>query len=156
MKIENNVDALTRVIEDVSHRNSKLVLIVGSSESAKSNLLRDIAAARALTVMRLSSELARKLIDVPTARRPMAVKPLLVNEVTKFSSDSVVLIDSIELLFDKALRVDPFLLLKSVSALTRVVVAWPGQLVDGRLTYAELGHPEYSQNPLDGAVSFTV
>jgi hypothetical protein len=55
---------------------------------------------------------------------------------------------NIELLFDRSLQLDPLDLLKRHAHAKRVVAVWPGELQGdtrtGRLTYADMGHPETS------------
>ena len=68
----------------------------------------------------------------------------------------MLLLDNIELLFDRTLQLDPLDLLKRHAHARRVVAVWPGELRDGRLTYAEMGHPEHQDYGLDGLVPFEI
>ena len=57
----------------------------------------------------------------------------------------VVILDNLEILFDTDLEVEPLRLLQ-VSSRNRIIVAsWNGSYVNGTLTYAEPGHPEFAQ-----------
>ena len=68
----------------------------------------------------------------------------------------LLLLDNIELLFDRALQLDPLDLLKRHAHSRRVVAVWPGELRDGRLIYAEMGHPEHQDYGLEGLVPFAI
>jgi hypothetical protein len=74
----------------------------------------------------------------------------------EYASGDLVLLDNIELLFDQSLRLDPLDLLKRHAHARRVVSVWPGELRDGRLSYAEMGHPEYQDYGLEGVVPFEI
>lgn len=52
-------------------------------------------------------------------------------------------LDNLEILFDKDLQQDPLRLLQSISRNRAVVASWNGSINSGRLLYAEPGHPEY-------------
>ena len=56
---------------------------------------------------------------------------------------------STELLFDRSLQQDPLRLLQGVSRNRQIVAAWDGSLEEGKLLYAEPGHAEYRQYPVN-------
>ena len=58
-------------------------------------------------------------------------------------AQSPVVLDNLEILFDKDLQQDPLRLLQSISRNRAVVASWNGTMNFGRLLYAETGHPEY-------------
>jgi hypothetical protein len=72
----------------------------------------------------------------------------------------LLLLDNIELLFDRSLQLDPLDLLKRHAHAKRVVAVWPGELQGdartGRLTYADMGHPEHQDYSLAGVVPFEI
>ena len=72
----------------------------------------------------------------------------------------LLLLDNIELLFDRSLQLDPLDLLKRHAHAKRVVAVWPGELQGdartGRLTYADMGHPEHQDYSLAGVVTFEI
>ena len=74
----------------------------------------------------------------------------------EYASGDLLLLDNIELLFDQSLKLDPLDQLKRHAHAKRVVASWPGVLRDGRLSYAEMGHPEYQDYGLDGLVPFEI
>jgi hypothetical protein len=56
---------------------------------------------------------------------------------------SPVVLDNLEILFDRELKQDPLRLLQGISRNRSVVASWNGIVDSGRLLYAEPGHPEY-------------
>ena len=53
------------------------------------------------------------------------------------------LLDNLELLFEKSLHINPLDLLKRIAHSKRVVAVWPGELRGDRLIYADMSHPEH-------------
>ena len=76
------------------------------------------------------------------------------------ASGDLLLLDNIELLFDRSLQLDPLDLLKRHAHAKRVVAVWPGELQGdartGRLTYSDMGHPEHQDYSLAGVVPFEI
>ena len=72
----------------------------------------------------------------------------------------LLLLDKIALLFDRSLQLDPLNLLKRHVHARRVVAVWLGELqggaTTGRLTYADMGHPEHQDYSLAGVVPFEI
>ena len=68
----------------------------------------------------------------------------------------LLLLDNIELLFDRTLQLNPLDLLKRHAHAGRVIAVWPGQLRENRLSYATTGHPEHQNYGIDGLVPFEI
>lgn len=119
----------------------RLVLVVGPSESGKTEMLKRLQVDSGCTYINLNLELSSKLIDLSEKQRGMQVKPLIANILDTVSG--AVLLDNIEILFDSALQQNPLLLLQGLSRNRTLVVSWNGSIKDGSLTYAEPGHPEF-------------
>jgi hypothetical protein len=60
----------------------------------------------------------------------------------------LIVLDDIELLFDRTLQLNPIGLLKRPAQGQRVVASWPGELQENRLSYASMGHPEHHHSQL--------
>ncbi len=58
-------------------------------------------------------------------------------------AQSIIVLDNLEILFDKDLKQDPLRLLQGLSRNRSVVASWNGIATGGKLTYAETGHSEY-------------
>jgi hypothetical protein len=150
------IEKLHGVVEDISGINSKLVLLIGPPRSGKSNLLGQLAARRQVRVLNLGAALGRELLTVPSTRRHLQAADLLKNLADDFASHGLLLMDNIELLFDRTLQLSPLDLLKRHAHARSVVAVWPGDLREDRLSYATTGHPEHQDYGTDGLVPFKI
>ncbi len=167
---ERHADAVMRAInyaEDLYHR---LVLVVGPSGAGKTGVLHDVHARIGAPLLNVNLELTRSMLGL-TARQRVLYLPRLLAEVVALPGSDVVLLDSIEVLFDVSLRQDPLRLLQGLSRDRTVVAAWNGkirtagtgqaeesgvtsgtptgtQTLTGSLVYATPDHPEYRRYPL--------
>jgi hypothetical protein len=150
------IQSLDRVVEDLVVVNSKLLLLVGPPNSGKSDLLRQFAKRRDLRILNVGVLLSRELLTIPGPRRHLQAADLLKGLADEFTSNGLLLLDNLELLFDKSLRLSPLDLLRRHAQARRVIAAWPGSLADNRLSYATTGHPEHQDYGCDGLVPFRV
>lgn len=147
---------LASLIEDIAVRPSKLILLIGGPGSGKSALLAELAQRGSSKVLSLGFVLSQRLAAEPMRLRPLQVNFLLRALTDEYAQDKLLLLDNLELLFDRTLKLDPLSLLKQLAHARRVVAAWPGQLREGRLTYADRGHPEYQDYGPNGWLPFTL
>jgi len=150
------IEKLHGIVEDISGLNSKLVLLIGPPRSGKSNLLGELAARRKMRVLSLGATLGRELLTVPSTRRHLQAADIFKDLADDFAGHGLLLIDNIELLFDRTLQLSPLDLLKRHAHARRVVAAWPGDLREDRLSYATTGHPEHQDYGTDGLVPFKI
>ena len=144
-----------RVLEEIERARGlyhRLVLVVGPAGAGKTAALREAAGRAGAPVVNVNLELSRLLLELTERRRVLRVRPLL-EEIVAGRGSGVVLLDNIELLFDSALEQDPLALLRSLARDRAVAAAWSGRLADGRLEYAEPGHPEHRRYPAGGVVA---
>jgi hypothetical protein len=94
-------------------------------------------------MLSVGAALGRALLSVPISRRHLQAPDLLKELSDYAAAGGLILLDDIELLFDRTLRLNPLDLLKRQAHARRVVAAWPGELQDNRLSYASMGHPEH-------------
>lgn len=150
------IEKLDQLVENISGLNSKLILLVGPPRSGKTNLLGELAERRQTRVLSVGSNLGRELLTVPGTRRHLHVADLLKELADGFVSQGLLLLDNIELLFDRTLHLSPLDLLKRQAHARRVVAVWPGELRENRLSYATIGHPEHQDYGVDGLVPFNI
>ncbi len=150
------IEKLHGIVEDISGINSKLVLLIGPPQSGKSNLLGQLAARRQVPVLGLGATLGRELLTVPSTRRHLQAAELLKGLTDRFADQGLLLIDNIELLFDRTLQLSPLDILKRHAQARRVVAVWPGDLREDRISYATTGHPEHQDYGIDGLVPFKI
>lgn len=125
----------------------RLVLLVGKSGSGKTTILTEMARTFDATVSNVNLSLAQEMVEL-TARQRTLKLPALLHETLPVGQ-TVVFLDNTEILFDPALRQDPLLLLKRLARNQTVVATWNGRMEEGKLLYAEPGHPEYRRYDID-------
>ncbi|MCJ9707519.1 BREX-3 system P-loop-containing protein BrxF [Bordetella hinzii] len=147
---------LDRLVDEIAALHSKLILLVGRPGCGKSALLAELANRRGMKVMNVGAMLGGRLAAMPQRQRALQANVVMRELADEYANGDLVLLDNIELLFDQSLKLDPLDLLKRHAHARRVVGVWPGELRDGRLSYAEMGHPEYQDYGLEGVVPFEI
>ena len=143
---------LERLIGEIGDLNSKLVLLVGASRSGKTKLLRELGAKLNIEPLNVGMELGRRLAATPNNKRGFSAGELLREIADKERTDDPLLLDNLELLFEKSLQINPLDLVKQLAHSKRVVAVWPGELRGDRLIYADMSHPEHRDYSRDGVV----
>lgn len=150
------IEVLDRLLDDLTGLNNRLVLVHCSGAAGKTALLTQLSARKDLPIFNVGLELGRNLLTVPKTQRRLST-PNLFNQIAReFSNDSLLIVDNIEILFDQHLALNPLDLLRRQAQLRRLVAAWPGDIQNGRVSYATKGHPEYQNYALEGLVPFKI
>lgn len=136
--LQDKIKRSLRAAEGLYHR---LVLLVGETGSGKTDVLRNIAEEFGSSVINVNLALSGELLELTEKQRSLQL-PGLLDQIADQAQAPVVL-DNLEILFDKDLQQDPLRLLQSISRNRTVVASWNGTVNSGRLLYAEIGHPEY-------------
>ena len=136
--IHDKIKRSLHAAEGLYHR---LVLLVGETGSGKTGLLLDFAKDFATSVVNVNLALSNELLEQTAKQRALRL-PGILDEITGKAPSPLVL-DNLEILFDKDLQQDPLRLLQSISRNRAVVASWNGNIKSGKLLYAEIGHPEY-------------
>lgn len=143
---------LERLIGEIGDLNSKLVLLVGASRSGKTKLLRELGAKLNIEPLNVGMELGRRLAATPNNKRGFSAGELLREIADKERIYDPLLLDNLELLFEKGLQINPLDLVKRLAHSKRVVAVWPGELRGDWLIYADMSHPEHRDYSRDGVV----
>jgi hypothetical protein len=128
---------------------SRLILLVGPSDSGKTRILQEISAEKSLNILNVNLEMAKALMELPIQRRESRASYIFSDIIHDFLSettvgeDKIVLLDNLEILFDKDLKLDPLSLLQGVSRNIIIIASWNGSYSSNHLTFAKIGHPEY-------------
>ena len=138
--IQEKLKQSLRAAEGLYHR---LVLLVGESGSGKPEVRREFAEEIGTEVININLLLSAELLALSEKQRVLHLPEILEKIVDKEQVPLV--LDNIEILFDQRLKQDPLKLLQLMSRNRAVVAAWNGKIEQGRLIYAEPGHPEYRQ-----------
>jgi AAA+ superfamily predicted ATPase len=139
--VESVSDKIMQSLKSADELYHRLVLLVGESGSGKTGILRNVAEKFGTPVINLNLALSTELLELTTRQRSLRL-PEILEQILKNSLSPVVL-DNSEILFGEDLKQDPLRLLQGISRNRAVVVSWNGAVVDGRLIYAKIGHPEY-------------
>ena len=145
------LNELLQLVTDAGSLQSRLVLVLGGSLPQRRDLLARAAVHFGAPVLPLGVEYARRMAAVTRKQRPLQAASLLRDAVdAKFSPSAPAILDRIEVLFDRSLQLDALDALKQLAHSRTVVVSWPGDLRDRRLTYAPANHPEHCDHPVAG------
>ena len=154
------IEKLQRLVDEVGALQSKLVLLIGAPNAGKTALLHALTKSKGVTPLNVGAELGGRLAGMPQRQRHLQTMTILRELVDQHAPGDLLLLDNIELLFDRSLQLDPLDLLKRHAHAKRVVAVWPGELQGdartGRLTYADMGHPEHQDYSLAGLVPFEI
>ena len=131
------IEQLERVVAEIGDINSKLVLLVGASGTGKTKLLRELGGRLHIEPLNVGLELGRRLAATPNNKRGFSAGELLRDIAERERSDDPLLLDNLELLFEKSLQINPLDLVKRLAHSKRVVAVWPGELRADRLVYAD-------------------
>ena len=153
---EETLARLDRLVNEIESLNCKLVLVIGPSSAGKSELLAELAKRHQTSVLNVGAALGRALLSIPESRRHLQAPDLLRELSNNAASSELIVLDDIELLFDRTLQLNPLDLLKRLAHGQRVVAVWPGELQENRLSYAWMGHPEHRDYGAEGVVPFRI
>ena len=146
-------ERLDAMVDEVGSLQTKLILIVGPPRSGKTTAIGELARRRDAKVLNFSAGLGRNLLGLARARRPIEAFEKMRELFDEYAAGDLVLVDNLELLFDRTLKLDPLDTLRRHAHARRVVATWPGELKNGRLTYASPGHPEHQDYAAQGLVA---
>jgi hypothetical protein len=119
----------------------KLVLVVGEAGDGKTFALREAAESFNTEIINVNLAISAELLGL-TAKQRVLRLPEILDQVTDNPISPVVL-DNLEILFDMDLKLDPLRLLQGISRNRSTLASWNGSVDNGKLIYAEQGHPEH-------------
>jgi hypothetical protein len=134
-------DKIRRSLREADTLYHRLVLLVGESGSGKTGVLQEVAEEVGSSVLNVNLMLSGELLELSAKQRSLRL-PGILEKIVEATTVPVVL-DNLEILFDKTLKQDPLRLLQGISRNRAVLASWNGALAGGRLSYADTGHPEH-------------
>jgi Cdc6-like AAA superfamily ATPase len=141
-------EQIKKSIRDTNNLYQKLILLVGKSGSGKTKVLQEISEDLAAPMINVNLEISYRLLDLPVDKRASTLSRLF-SQVINDSESEIVLLDNIEILFDKSLQQNPLALLQTNSKNKAMIAAWNGKIESERLIYAMPDHHEYRSYPIE-------
>ena len=92
--------------------------------------------------VQISRDLSKRLLEYSKSERPLLVESLLKNMLDYHDP---ILITRFEMMFDPRYEIDLIKVFCEKARTINVAVKWPGQLVDNKLIYANIGDPDYHE-----------
>jgi hypothetical protein len=135
------IESVLDVLNNAAKSFYKLVLLVGASGSGKTAVLQVVSEKCNAPLKNINLELSQRLLDLAPKKRPLKIIESIDGIVGSLASPLI--LDNLEILFDKSLKLDPLRLLQDMSRNKIVLASWNGTFMDGKLSYAKVGHPEY-------------
>ena len=135
---------LEQAIQQAASQYFRLVILAGAPGSGKTAALQSVSQKADCVLVNVNLELSKRMLELTRTQRVRQVERLL-KEIIAAQPGDVVILDNPEILFDTDLEVEPLRLLQVSSRNRTIVASWNGSYVDGTLTYAEPGHPEFIQ-----------
>ncbi len=137
--LSNTYAKINEQLDTISYRRHQLLIVCGVTCS---DILQGYASAANVPYVSLSLELSKELLEIPVSKRGRKVGQL-VDHIIKQQGSNIICFDHLELLFHPQLHQDPMRLLEDISRNTTIIAGWNGYYENGKLTYAEPGHPEF-------------
>ena len=147
-------EQLDRLVREAASLQNRFVLVTGTANE-RLTTLQNLASTHGSEVLNLGLDFSRRLSSVPKRQRQLQAAGIL-RELSTEASGTLLIFDQVEVLFDRTLQLDPLDLMKRQSHGRTVVASWPGFHRDGRLIYADTGHPEHQDYPVTGLVLFQI
>ena len=139
-------DQIIPKIQQARELYHRLVLVVAPSGSGKTLALKEVQQSLDAPLINVNLEISRCMLELTARQRALQVSRLL-EDILRQNRNDVVLLDNIEILFEKSLKQDPLRLLQGLSRNRTIVATWNGEIQDNFLTYAAPEHPEYRRYP---------
>lgn len=134
-----------QILEKVAQVNEiyyRLVIVVSPPGADSSGAFDKIAAQTGFSLVNVNLALSEQMLTMTTRQRSLRAASML-DDIIALNNGEAVLLESIEILFDPSLRLDPLRVLQGLSRRRTIVALWRGQVQGNYLTYAEPDHPEY-------------
>jgi hypothetical protein len=143
------------ILELAKNQYYQLVLVMGGTWQDRTKFLKEIALNKDFAYIAIGLPLSRALIERSARDRPMVLADYMSTLLVSHSECGIAL-DHIEILFEPALNVDPLSLLQMFARQRLIIASWPGNYHHQRLTYAELGDPEYYSQNVNDLLTYSI
>ena len=138
---QEQIYQVTKALAQVQSRRHRLV-IFRESIPINQEAISDWEQAN-ITPVAINLSLSERLKEMPEKRRSNHVMGILKQLLAETDQGLPLLIHHFEMLFLPALMINPISLLEALSIDRTLVVSWPGQLKEDKISYATPDHPEH-------------
>ncbi len=132
--------AIEKIKIEISHNNHQLIIII-VNQTKKNSFIEHLKEFENIDILNLNFLLSQTLVSLPKNKFSDPVQ-IIENIISKNSSKHIILLSSINILFDKNLKWNPFEILKKLSRNKRIIVLWDGKFTTRGLEYASHPHLE--------------
>ena len=148
---------LEQYLGQLCELNTKLIVLAGPRGSGKTKLLCQLREKLGVQPLNINLELGSRLAVTPHAARGFSVGQLLRDMADRETNEGdLLLLDNLELLFERGLQINPLDLIKRLAHSKPVVAGWPGKLRGNRLYYAGMTHSAYRDYDAEGVVALAI
>ena len=152
--IDTQQNSILKSLKAAKELYHQLVLVVGPSGSGKTKILKKIAEHERTSVINVNLKISSQLLELTGRQRKTQLQKIFSAIVDQ--AKAPVILDNIEILFDKNLEQDPLRLLQIASRNNLILVSWNGIVKDEKLLYAEINHPEYRTYALPDTIAISI
>ncbi len=144
-ELEYQDQILGQILDSAAFRRGRLFFVMGGNWAQRTQLLQLMAERMAFSYVPIGLRLGERLQDLPVRRRSLAVDEEVRNLCAAADPPNAAgcVLDHIEILLLPDLQVAVYGLFERLSRHQPLLISWPGQYENGRLVYAQPGHPEY-------------
>src|ERR1035441_6649233 len=98
------MEEMERLIGEIGTLHTKLILLIGPPGSGKTQLLRNLPAKTSSVYLNVGVLLGRRLAPLTQRQRQLSVNRLVCEVADEHPATDLLLVDNIELLFDRSLH----------------------------------------------------
>lgn len=127
---------IVELVHEAELCDEKIVFIVGQPGSGKSKIMRELSDMRGWEYIDCRTLITEEILELMPKARPAEAPRIMSSILAKLEAD-VVLLDRAQVLFTPVLRLEPMTVLRQISRKRLLVVAWPGEMSDGKLIFVQ-------------------
>lgn len=137
------IEKLLNTLDLIKHEYFKLIIITGPFASGKTRILKKLADRPGFSYLNMNLELTNRLMGIKESDYDTRAQELVKDMIDDYS-DTILLIDNIELFFSPEIgKIDPVSAFKNLSRDKIIVISIPGKHRGGKIIYSSLDRNDY-------------
>lgn len=125
----------------------RLIWVAGRSPADRTGYLKSVSQAIGAPYLAIGKLLSAALLELPPSLRASSAEDSF-TDILRNAGSPIVVIDHLDVLFDRGLMLNPVGLIQNVSRRFTIIASWPGAGNPDGLTYAPEDHPSHVHIPL--------